>query len=174
MRKVDGIRFGVRLSKVEDYMFIYMSHERAFLDMKPIKGDVVLDAGAHLGSYTLRYSRAVGNEGKVISFEPEPDNRRILCWNLELNNARNVEVHKEALGDFTGMARLRISSFSGQHSFVHPAQNIRQVNEVPTFVVRLDDAPLGRVDFVKMDVEGYEMFSEEVRKRFYLKGLECK
>lgn len=157
VRRVDGFRFGVRLSKPEDYMVIYMSHERAFSDVKPRTGDVALDVGAHIGSYALRYSRLVGKQGRVISFEPDPRNRRILRWNLELNEARNVQVRSEALGDFTGSGRLKISSFPGQHSFVHASNNIHQVGEVTSSVVRLDDVGLDRVDFVKIDVEGYEM-----------------
>ncbi len=157
VRTVDGIRFGVRLSRPEDYMVIYMSHEKAFHELKPARGDVVLDMGAHIGSYSLRYSRLVGQEGRVISFEPDPENRRILSWNLRLNNAQNVQVRREALGDFTGEGKLRISSFPGQHSFVHSSKGIRQVSEIVVPVAKLDDIRLDKVDFVKMDVEGYEL-----------------
>ncbi len=157
VRTVDGVRFGVRMSKPEDYEVVYGSHEKAFLNVKPIKGDFVLDIGAHIGSYTLRYSRLVGEKGSVIAFEPGPENRRILRWNLRLNNTQNVEVRKDALGDFTGTAKLSLSSSSTGHSLRRLPQNINQSGELTVAVTKLDDIHLHRVDFVKIDVEGYEM-----------------
>jgi len=157
VRTVDGIRFGVRLSKPEDYEVVYGSHEKAFLDIKPGQGDFVLDLGAHIGSYTLRYSRLVGENGSVIAFEPSPENRRILRWNLRLNNAQNVEVRGEALGDFTGTASLSLSPSSTGHSLHHLPDNIHQGGRILVPTIKLDDIQLDRVDFVKMDVEGNEM-----------------
>src|SRR5438105_3802305 len=89
VRKVDGISFGVRLSRPDDYQIVYGQQEKGFLDLKPAPSDAVLDVGAHIGSYTLRYSGMVGNGGRVVAFEPEPDNRRILNWNIRLNKAHH-------------------------------------------------------------------------------------
>ncbi len=72
------------------------------MSIKPRRGDSVVDAGANIGSYSLRYSKMVGEDGRVTAFEPDPENRRILRWNVRLNNARNVNVRGEALGGFTG------------------------------------------------------------------------
>lgn len=41
-------------------------------------GDLVVDAGAHVGLYTLWASRAIGRSGRIVAFEPDPDNRRLL------------------------------------------------------------------------------------------------
>jgi FkbM family methyltransferase len=41
-------------------------------------GDVVVDIGAHIGYYTLLFASLVGESGKVIAFEPDPANFRVL------------------------------------------------------------------------------------------------
>ena len=157
VRKVDGIRFGVRLSKPDDYQIVYGQQEKGFLDLKPSLGDVVLDVGAHVGSYALRYSRIVGNKGRVVAFEPEPDNRRILNWNIRLNKADNVSPRSEALGNFRGKVRLKLSAFAGVHSFVRTSAEIHQTGEILVPVMKLDDLDMARVDLIKIDVEGYEL-----------------
>jgi len=62
-------------------------------DLSPVKGyelyrklklgDVVVDAGAYPGDYAVFAARKVGKAGKVICFEPDSKNRRILRKNLE-------------------------------------------------------------------------------------------
>jgi FkbM family methyltransferase len=157
VRRVDGIRFGVRLSRPDDYQIVYGEQERAFLDLKPRDGDFVLDVGAHIGSYALRYSHLVGKGGTVLAFEPEPNNYRILTWNLQLNHIQNVEIRQEALGNFHGKSRLRISAHAGVHSFVRSSDEINQTGERVVSVVRLDDLDLDRLDLIKIDVEGFEV-----------------
>jgi FkbM family methyltransferase len=157
VRRIDGIRFGVRLSKPDDYQIVYGQQEKSFLRVKPQHGDVVLDVGAHIGTYTLRYSRLVGSEGAVIAFEPEPSNRRILRWNIRLNHAQNVTVRSEALGDFHGKGRLKLSAFTGVHSFTRTSDEIHQTGEILVPIITLDELNLDRVNLVKIDVEGYEL-----------------
>src|SRR5712664_503422 len=100
VRRVDGIRFGVRLSRPDDYQIVYGEQERAFLFLKPRRDDFVLDVGAHIGSYSLRYSGLVGERGSVLAFEPEPNNCRMLRWNLRLNQTQNVIIHQEGIRQF--------------------------------------------------------------------------
>ncbi len=157
VRRVDGIRFGVRLSKPDDYQIVYGEQEKAFLELRPSLGDVVLDVGAHIGSYTLRYSRIVGDEGRVVAFEPEPENRRILRWNIRLNKAENVTVCPEALGNFHGEARLKLSAYAGVHSFVRTSAEIRQTGEILVPIIKMDELDMDRVNLIKIDVEGYEL-----------------
>ena len=54
-------------------------------------GSVAVDIGANVGLHTLSIARRVGTEGKVLAFEPDPDNFRILERNLAANNVANVE-----------------------------------------------------------------------------------
>src|SRR5262249_11715247 len=45
-------------------------------------GMVFVDVGAHVGLYSLIAGRIVGTTGKVLAFEPEPTNFRLLQRNI--------------------------------------------------------------------------------------------
>jgi len=125
---------------------------------KEIKnGDVVLDLGAHIGYYTLIFAKLVGDEGRVIAFEPDPSNFALLKKNVEINGFKNVELVNKAVSNQTGPARLYLS----KHSAV--AHRIYDVNDgcksIEIEAIRLDEYFInykGRVDFIKMDIQGAE------------------
>jgi FkbM family methyltransferase len=63
-------------------------------------GWVVLDVGAHIGWFTVLFSRLVGPKGRVDAFEPDPANFALLQANtLQLANA---VVHQLAVWDSSG------------------------------------------------------------------------
>lgn len=70
------------------------------------KGDVVLDAGANYGLYTVYSAIAVGNHGKVISFEPGSRSFSSLLGNVVLNGVGNVHAFQKALSDRDATERL--------------------------------------------------------------------
>ena len=55
-------------------------------------GDFVIDVGANIGVFTLLMAKLVGPEGKVLAFEPDPDNFAALRRNIELNGLENVDA----------------------------------------------------------------------------------
>ena len=56
----------------------------------PKEGDIVVDVGAHVGHYTLISSKRVGQNGKVVAIEADPDNFEMLNRNIKLNGLTNV------------------------------------------------------------------------------------
>ncbi len=83
-------------------LILYGGYEQREIDLlcslvQP--GDCVLDIGANIGLYSLALSRAVGPAGRVIAFEPDPDNAALLHRNLDVNGCANVTVIEDALGD---------------------------------------------------------------------------
>ncbi len=119
-------------------------------------GMTVLDIGANLGYFSLLFAGAVGPEGRVFAFEPDPYNLQLLQQNVERNGYSNVTIHATALGRVPGMALLYKNSDNlGDHRLGHGGDG-RVAVEVP--VVSLDSLAekLGRVDFIKMDIQGSE------------------
>lgn len=123
-------------------------------------GDVVLDIGANIGCHTLPISRLVGMSGRVISFEPMPWARSKLESNIALNGFQNIEVVPYGLSD---QSRREVVHFRSSWSLDEGGQSSEDPASVPTCAVdfvRLDDfleaRALKRVDFIKMDVDGYE------------------
>src|SRR5918912_4362355 len=75
-----------------------------------------VDVGANVGVYTVVLARAVGPEGRVLAFEPGPENVRRLEENLARNRLENVDVHAIALADRAGELVLRLGADPAYHS----------------------------------------------------------
>jgi FkbM family methyltransferase len=124
----------------------------------------VVDIGASWGLFTYHFSHRVGREGTVYSYEPHPANSVVL---QKLASKRsNVHFRPFAISDAVGTAEMLVprhhnrivtAQSSLAHGFVDGASVCVERIQVPT--VRLDDEiDTGRrIDFVKIDVEGYEI-----------------
>jgi FkbM family methyltransferase len=118
-------------------------------------GDHVIDAGANIGWFSLLAASIVGPAGKIFAFEPLGTTADHLQRNLALNGASNVEVHRIALSDTRGKARLAIAEAGNNGTASLFAGDQGEGDIVDTG--RLDDfLPTGRFKLLKMDVEGAE------------------
>jgi FkbM family methyltransferase len=136
--------------------------EQSFMLRFLHEGMVVMDVGAHQGLYTLLASKKVGSKGKVIAFEPSPREFGRLKFNLMLNRCRNVRVENKAISSTTGTGELFICQGreTGCNSLRPPAVS-EPTKPVRVSLTTLDeysqDEGIGRVDFLKLDVEGAEL-----------------
>src|SRR5262249_25798701 len=73
-------------------------------------GEIALDIGANIGATALELARGVGSEGRVVCFEPMPDNLHRLRANLEANRAVNIDVEPIALSDVDGHAEFNFNA----------------------------------------------------------------
>ncbi|HEU4619395.1 MAG TPA: FkbM family methyltransferase [Gammaproteobacteria bacterium] len=70
-------------------------------------GTVVIDVGANVGLHTLPLAGKVGKSGRVIAFEPDPENHSLLLKNLQANGLLSrVTVYNVGLSDKGGGALL--------------------------------------------------------------------
>ena len=121
--------------------------------VEPKLGDIVFDIGAYVGDTALWFSKAVGPQGKVYAFEPEPSNFEKLKANLERNKVTNVIPLHLALSENEG--EMQIASGGGGSAITETAGDTSvKVTTIDRFV---EANKLPRVDFIKMDVEGYEL-----------------
>lgn len=120
-------------------------------------GDTVLDIGAHIGFYTLLLAKRVGPRGRVISFEPIPENFRILAENVRLNQFEHVIPVSKAVLARAGRFTLKITREEPVPSSVPLDQDTGSL-PVEVEAVPLDDflRGIGPVHLIKMDVEGAE------------------
>lgn len=139
---------------------IYGVHEpfETELVKKEIRdGDVVLDIGANIGYYTLIFAKLVGEKGNVFAFEPDPTNFALLKKNVEINGYQNVILVQKAVSNKTEKTRLYLSEDNKADHKIYDAHDGRQSIEIEA--IRLDDYFKdydGRIDFIKMDIEGAE------------------
>jgi FkbM family methyltransferase len=125
------------------------------------RGDVVVDAGARIGTFTAKISAAVGDEGRVIAIEPEPRNFACLQKNIEANRLTNVTAIQKMLWSRAQPLRLILSSNPSSHSAYGDAfygSTSESVDvEAESLDEILEDLGIGSVDFIKMDIEGSEI-----------------
>lgn len=120
------------------------------------EGMRIADVGANLGYFALQEAKVVGPKGVVYAIEPIPQNFFLLKHNVALNNLENIQVFNLAIGDEDGSLDLFLSYASNWASAFKTPINIDQKITVPS--KRLDTflKDKGKVDLVRMDVEGYE------------------
>ena len=118
-------------------------------------GHHVCDLGAHVGAHTLFFSRAVGPEGRVYSFEPQRGLYYLLCGNLALNGIRNVLPQNSAVGEKIHYQLVPQLDFSIQDNFAGLSLSKESQGEaVP--LIPLDCMEFRDYDLIKIDVEGME------------------
>jgi FkbM family methyltransferase len=120
------------------------------------KGDSVVDCGANIGYHALELARLVGEKGKVFAFEPHPETFLVLKKNIIANNYLNTTIFQKATADRKGEAHLMLSDEAGSPL---GASSFRLGEEakykIKVLVIALDEI-VSRLDFAKLDVEGYE------------------
>ncbi|HEX8070883.1 MAG TPA: FkbM family methyltransferase [Pyrinomonadaceae bacterium] len=117
-----------------------------------------VDVGANIGYTTLVAARAVGETGQVYAFEPSPRAFQSLARNVRLNDLGWVQLEQAACGEQAAEQVLHVSSWSDEYCSLGE-DDVLFDQTVPCKVVRLDEylnERGGRVDAVKIDVEGAE------------------
>ena len=102
-----------------------------------------IDAGAHIGTWTVEMARVFG---KVEAFEPDADNFECLRENCEA--LKNVNTRPLALGRSRQRGRVFHPGSNSGQAFIVPGGDIA--------VVPIDEFKWPDIDFIKIDVEGME------------------
>lgn len=128
-------------------------------------GDTVVDVGANLGYYALIAAELVGEQGHVIAIEPNPSVYAFLRDTISVNGfSSRVTALNAAIG---GGSREDSAPFFVPHGepkngrFLLKGEDARHLSASgEVFSVKtVDTVPVdsGRVDFIKIDVEGAEL-----------------
>lgn len=119
------------------------------------QGDFVVDAGAHIGWFTLQFARLAGPGGRVMAFEPQRPLFELLHANAERNDLAQIEVRNAALGERDDVLRTIDQRFDLPGNF-GGASLMRSGSGISVPVMPLDDLQLSRCDLIKADVQGME------------------
>ncbi len=114
-------------------------------------GDLFIDAGANVGSYTVLASRVCG--AHTIAFEPDPGTADFLRRNIAVNAIDDiVTVEQVAVGPVDGEVCFTTGKDTTNQVSDHTHENTQMVRQVT-----LDSALSGcNPTMIKMDLEGYE------------------
>jgi len=127
-----------------------------FLLQQRLRGEVVLDVGANLGIYSYWMHKAVGPEGRVVAFEPQPELARHL---IDLKGAFgliSLDIVNKGLSSSARLAQLyRPETGSGAGSLHLRSSAWRSVDvELVSLDAWYDS--VRPIRFIKCDVEGHE------------------
>lgn len=116
-------------------------------------GGVFVDVGANVGVMSMNAAAVVGPTGKVISIEPSPRNAAQFLRGVLVNGFQHVILHQVAASDRYGV----IFTTRAANGKFAPTLDPMQMDN-PTQTMPLDDIldREDRVDFIKLDIEGYE------------------
>lgn len=125
-------------------------HIMAILQRHLKAGDTYVDIGANVGVMAFTAAAAIGPTGRVLAFEPHPDNIRNFLAGVAVNGFDNVTLHGFALSDSQSVFSL-IGTSNG---YLMPVgQTVFQTVALPGDPILAD---LPRLDFLKIDIEGHE------------------
>jgi FkbM family methyltransferase len=129
------------------------NHDQEFLALcRKLVGEdaVCLDVGANIGIKTIYLARHAAR-GRVIAVEAGPKNAECLSVNVEANNLKNIDVVNAAIGDRSTQVK-----FAEYHAWGHISKNEGLTIPMMTIDDLVSHFALDRIDFIKIDVEGYE------------------
>jgi len=151
--------------------------EIKLLEQHVQQGDVVLDIGANIGYYALLLSDLVGNKGRVHCFEPDKKNYDYL--QNSTSSKGNVTINNKAAGPKTEILKIYTSKNLNVDHRTYKPDDYDQ--EIEIEAVSMDDYLFnnlkeegGRVDFIKMDIQGFEMQAIQGMQKLLKKNKDVK
>jgi len=136
-------------------------------------GMIIIDAGANIGLYSLIASKSIGPTGRVISFEPSKETYQRLLDNITLNGFSNITAMNIGLGDRENekLVLRQDVGFGDAERYLFPYNktpnrkllnvNVLQIEEeidCDTLDNCLENLHINKIDFLKIDTEGYEYY----------------
>ena len=161
----DQINFVLDISKQLDHSIYFCTvRDTAWTNLLQIIGRdfSIIDAGANIGFLTLQFAKRCP-QGTVYSLEPDSETFSRLTRNVNANGFKNIKLFRTAVGLRAGTAELfKMYESNPGANRILPAKPAIAVPSEIIEVVSLDEldsrGSFTKVDLIKIDVEGYEMF----------------
>lgn len=163
-----------------------LSHEREefkFVSERLYPGATFVDIGANSGVFCVFASKSVDDGLQIVAFEPNPVVVERLRYNLKINNIHNQHISQIAVGEDNERRPLWIHPKNLGASSLVPFRKRRLVRQKTILNVQM--RPLSeiitnnlvdKIDFLKIDIEGYEdraliPFFRDVEKKYWPKAI---
>lgn len=156
----NGINYNLDISNIVDNYIYFGVPDRTFDSVvnKIKEARVILDVGANIGSTALMFARLNPN-AVIYAFEPHNVTYKRALRNISINKFKNIELIQKGLGEQPRVVKLYEVAEN------NPGANriLEEGNDYPSTEIEIDTIDnivrqknLATVDFIKMDVEGYE------------------
>jgi FkbM family methyltransferase len=126
---------------------------------------VIVDGGTNAGFFTIPVAhRTRGRGNRIVAFEPQRQLFQAVNGSLALNGYDHVYLHNCGLGAEPGTAQLPNVDYSVVQDFgtvsLSDETTVSEddwMTDRVVDIVSIDSMALPRLDFFKLDVEGYEV-----------------
>ena len=126
---------------------------------------IIVDGGTNAGFFTIPVAYMTRHfNTRIIAFEPQRQLFQAVGGSLALNGYRNVFLHNVGLGAEPGIAELPAIDYSVTQDFGTVSLSNETtvdedgwMNDRVVDITSIDAMDLPRLDFFKLDVEGYEV-----------------
>jgi FkbM family methyltransferase len=125
-------------------------------EYRPSEGHVIVDVGAHIGTFSLLAASKVGGAGRVFAVEASLDSYNLLRINLAINGCGNAEARHLALADKEGTCTLFHDVGNWGNSAVAELSKSSETVECWTLGQFFDRSGIEHCDLIKMNCEGSE------------------
>lgn len=136
--------------------------DRGNISIRPAHGDVVIDAGGCFGDTSVFFAKSVGENGHVYVFDPLPIHGEVIKHNINQNNLTSTITYvASAVGESSNGAKD--NQIKQSNAVIDPGFNLQNSNGNEFPIISIDDYfvqhRIEKLNFIKMDVEGYELLA---------------
>ncbi len=152
-----------RVTPLEAFNFGKYESEDSEMLFNLIEGSfTVFDIGANIGWYTNHLAKIL-KDGSVFAFEPIPDTFNVLKQNVKINKFDNIILNNLALSDkkeeLTFYYSSKMTGASSSQKIINNEDIIELKCNANTLDNYMNENNLKKIDFIKCDVEGAELFT---------------
>jgi|ERR1700722_45360 FkbM family methyltransferase len=144
-----------RAGLLEALVELWLEHAYTAAFYRPADGDVIVDAGANVGLFAIQMARQ-NRRCRVIALEPFSENFEYLQTNVAAACPENVICCEVALGSGFGRGQMQaVGSRSLDHKLRMDSTAADGIPVIPLAGL-FDLAHTQEIDFLKVDIEGFE------------------
>lgn len=152
-----------RIACIDSLNFLSYEEEELSMQFQLIEdNDVVFDIGGNYGWYSIHVAKKFP-KNKVFSFEPVPKTYSILKENIELNQASNIQPINIGLsnkkGEFVFYCDPELTVNASLNNVKESINVVEVVCKVDCLDQFVTDNKIDKLDFIKCDIEGAELFA---------------
>ena len=121
-----------------------------------------MDYLTNIGIFSL-YAAYLNEKGKIYAIEPVKETADIMQRLLDFFEVKNVKIIRKAVGDEKKKAFINVDKKQvSRSSLLFQVSDKKEEIEVDTIDNIVKEEKMERVDFIKMDIEGYERYALKV------------
>lgn len=164
----DGIKYRLYLNDYDDYMLYFKvkAEKREYYELVK-NGTIVFDIGTNIGMSLLNFAKR-NKDGMNYGFEPIPETYNRAKFNVEQNFNKHIKLNNLALSDRKEKLAFTVPVTGAKKNIVHSGGAFLSKSQVPnentvfveatTLDAYCEENNITKIDFMKIDVEGFEMF----------------